>query len=181
MYGIAHPMKGKTFDEFYGIEKSHQIKEKIKKNAKPFWSNKKLQDSTKLKISETLKERFKNKENHPLYGKKLSKSSKKKISDTLIKYYQENPKIISDETKKKQSISASGNNNSSFTIYTIKNIETSEIVMFKGSNELKKFITQFKKEKGLGKTNPPSFNLLIKGKNTKYFSLIQKYYPNRKN
>lgn len=180
MFNKIHPMRGKTFDEFFGFEKSTEIKKLIKKNSNPSWKDKKLPKEMKDKISNTLKEWFKNNK-HPMLGKHLKDESKKQISKTLIQYYKENPKIVSEETRHKQSLSASGSNNSSFRIYKIKNLETLEILTFNGSDELKNFITNFKKEKGLGKTNPPSFNLLIKGENNKYFSLIDKYYPNRKN
>lgn len=181
LFSDSHPMKDKSFDEFFGVERSNEIKKIISKNAKPPWKNRNLTIEIKEKISNTLKDRFKNKENHPNYGKPVSEESKDKISKSLLKYFQENPKVVTDKTKQKQSLSSSGSNNSSFTIYRIKDLETNEILTFYGTEELRDFITKFKIEKKLGKTSSPSFNLIIKGKNEKYFNLFEKIYPNRKN
>jgi len=124
------------------------------------------------KISNTLKERFKDKECHPRYGKTITNESKDKISKSLINYFKENKKIVSDETKEKMSISAK---NKKFII-RIKEIETNNILTFNNTNELREFITNFKIEKGIGKTQPPSYNLLISGKNKKFFILLDKYH-----
>lgn len=179
MFGKIHPMKGKSFDEFFGIERANEIKKLVVENNVHYWKDKTLTKETKDKISKTLKRRFENKENHPAFGKKIAAESKKKISETLIKYFENNPKVTSEETKQKQSLSASGSNNSSFTIYKIKNLETSEILTFNGATELKEFIRNFKKEKGIGRTIPPSFNLLTIGRCNTYFQLVEKYFPNR--
>jgi len=193
-----HPMKDKSFDEFFGIERSTKLKKLISKNANPTNKGKKMsteycdnisksiqnwyKNKTEItqKISDTLKKRFENKENHPMFGKHHSELSKNKLSESLKKYYKEHKKIMSEETKKKISIRHIGDKNPSFVIYKIKNIETNEIITINGSNELKIFISNFKKEKGLGITSSPSYNLLITGKNEKYFILIDKYSPNRK-
>ncbi len=192
-----HPMKDKSFDEFFGIERSTELKKLISKNANPTNKGKKMSPEycdnisgsiyywyknnpdIKQKISNTLKKRFEDKKNHPRYGKSLNEKSKEKISKSLKEYFKENKKVISDETKKKISEKSAGDKNPSFVIYKIKNIETNEIITINGSNELKKFISNFKKEKGIGKTIPPSFNLIVSGKNEKYFILIDKYFPNR--
>lgn len=170
MFNKLPVIKGKSYDDFFGAEKSKEIKIKIKENANPFWKDKNLTEEMKNKISKTLKNRFENKELHPMYGKIMSTSSKKKISETLINYFKENPKIVSEDTKEKQSISAKER----LSLIKIKNIETSEILEFKGVSELKNFIKTFKIQNGIGKTNPPSYNLLINNKNEKYFILIEK-------
>lgn len=171
MYHKVHPMRGKSFDEFFG-DKSKDIKIKISKNANPFWKNKKLPDDMKQKISDTLKLRFQDKEKHSRFGKKLSNKSKQKISDSLVDFYKKNPKIVSNETRKKQSIAAK---NKKFII-EIKNLESNDIIKFYSIIELKKFISDFKKEKGICKTCSPSYSLLIKGKNNKFFILVDKYF-----
>ena len=199
MFNKIHPMKGKSFDEFFGIERSAELKNLISKNANPTNKGKKMSveycknisesicywyknnPDIKQKISNTLKKRFENKENHPMFGKHHSELSKKKLSESLKKYSKENIRNISDETKKKISEKSEGYKNPSFVIYKIKNIETEEIITINGSNELKIFISKFKKENGLGITSSPSYNLLISGKNEKYFILIDKHFPNRKN
>jgi hypothetical protein len=199
MFGKIPVTKGKTYDEFFGIEKSTEIKKKLSENAnipnkgkrmsKEFCDNisKSIyvwyenNKDVKERISETLKKRFENKENHPMFGKKHKESSKKKLSESLKEYYKENPpKKLSEEIKHKMSISSTGDKNPAFTIYEIKNLETNDILTISGSTELRNFISNFKKEKGLGKTNPPSFNLILNGKNEKYFILINRYFPNRK-
>jgi len=170
-------MKGKSFDEFFGLERSEKIKKLISNNANPFWKNKKLPEEMKNKISETLKNRFENKENHPMYGKKINQNTKNKISESLKIYFKKNPKIVSEETKNKMSISAK---KCKKFIIKIKNLETEEILTFNNTNELRKYISKFKLERNIGKTSSPSYNLLINGKNKKYFTLIDKYFLNSK-
>ena len=199
MFNKIHPMKGKSFDEFFGIERSAELKNLISKNANPTNKGKKMSveycknisesicywyknnPDIKQKISNTLKKRFENKENHPMFGKHLSEISKNKLSASLIQHYKDNPhKKLSDDIKKKMSISSIGSKNSSFTIYTIQNLKTSEIIILNGLKELKKFILNFKKENNLSRTNPPSFNLIKSGKCDRYFQLIDKKLFNKK-
>ena len=199
MFNKTHIMKGKSFDEFFGKERSNKIKELISKNSNPINKGKKMSQEhcnkisesiqkwyidnkdVKDRISKTLKKRFENKENHPMFGKHLSEISKNKLSASLIQHYKDNPhKKLSDDIKKKMSISSIGSKNSSFTIYTIQNLKTSEIIILNGLKELKKFILNFKKENNLSRTNPPSFNLIKSGKCDRYFQLIDKKLFNKK-
>jgi len=167
-----HPMKGKSFDEYFGKERSQEIKKIIVKNAKPPWKDVKIPDDMKNKISKTLKEKFKNKENHPRYGKINDCNSNKKTSKSLKIYFEKNPKIVSDETKKLQSMAAKNRK----YIIKIKNLETEEILTFNNTTELREYISKFKLERNIGKTSSPSYNLLINGKSDKYFILIDKYH-----
>lgn len=171
--------KGKSFDEFFGIERSSEIKKKIIENANPFWKNKKLPEFMKDKISKKLKNRFENKENHPRYGKKLEQNSKNKISDSLKNHFKEHPhphENISEETRHKMSISAK---ECKKFIIKIKNLETNELLTFFNTKELRSYISKFKSDRNIGKTSSPSYNLLINGKNEKYFILIEKYFINQ--
>lgn len=169
---IYHPMKNKSFDEYFGVERSEEIKKIISDNSKSHWKNKNLPEEMKNKISETLKIKFKNKKNHPRYGKKIDTESKNKISNSLKEYFKINPKNVSNETKNKMSESAKNRK----YIIKIKNLETDEILIFNNSKELRNFITNFKMERNIGKTSSPSYNLLISGKSEEYFILIDKYF-----
>jgi len=198
MFHKVHPMKDKSFNEFFGEEKSKKLKKKISNNANPPNKGQKMSkefcdkvsesinnwyknnEDVKKRISETLKKRYENKENHPMFGKKASENTKKKLSESLKEHYRKNKMIVSEETKKKMSANSIGDKNPAFTVYKIKNLETSEILIFYGSKEFRDFIRNFKTEKGSGRTSPPSINLIMIDKTDKYFQLIDKYYPNRK-
>jgi hypothetical protein len=55
-----------------------------------------------------------------------------------------------------------------------------DILIFNETKELRNFIGEFKKERNISRTSAPSYNLLMNGKNEKYFVLIDKYYLNKK-
>ena len=177
---IKHPMKDKTFDEYFGIVKSNELKEKISislKNGKAYWKGKNLTDETKQKISETLKKRFKNKENHSRYGKKLSDDTKQKISKSNKEYWKNNPHT--DDFKKMMSIKNSGENNPSFIVYTIINETTNESIELMGRDSVISYIMKYKeKNKILPKKSPSYIKLLSCGES--YPFTLTKFKLNKK-
>lgn len=79
--------KGKN-NPRYGKHCTDETKELIRKGLSEYyethdgyWSDKKMPDSAREKLSKSTKERFKNKENHPMYGRKCSEIQKKILSD----------------------------------------------------------------------------------------------------
>lgn len=80
---------GVSFDEFYGLEKSKEIRNKISKNNAHYWKNKKQSQETKDKraLANTGKKRTeetKNKIKNSLLGKKHSKERRKNESTSHI-------------------------------------------------------------------------------------------------
>ena len=173
----GHPMKDKSFDEYFGEDKSNELKIKISDNAKPYWKDKELTEEMKYKISETLKERFENKENHPMYGKTFSQESKDKKSKSMKMYWENNP--ATEEYKKIISEKTTGENNPCFIIYTLTNKETNEIVELKGRDSVIEYIMKHKKENNILPRRSPSHVKLLSSGESFPFTLT-KHKPNKK-
>lgn len=177
MYGSSewHPMKGKSFDEYFGIEKSNELKGQISiilKNGKAPWKDKNIPEYVKEKISNTLKERFENKENHPRYGTHLSEESREKISISLKEYYINNPNKIKRNDD-------GGDKNPSFTVYKIKNELTNEIIELGGRNSVEEYIMNYKKENNILPKRSPSHKKLLISENSYPFIFISKEKINK--
>lgn len=176
-----HPMKNKSFDEYFGINISNCIKNKISEsliNGKSPWKNKEISIETKEKISKTLKDLYKNINNHPRYGKHMSIESREKSSKTHKEWYKLNP--ITDEYRNKMSNKMKGENNPSFVIYTIINEDNNEKIELFGRESVKSYIMKYKDDNNILSKRSPSHTILLK-KFYSYPFTLTKYKPNKGN
>lgn len=106
MFGKTSFTKGKTYEELYGLEKAHELKELRRKNA----TGRKLNTTSIAKMSKSISLATKGKPKSESFKQKLKKAKseehKKSISKSLIgrERSKEHSKKLSDAIKKSRSI-----------------------------------------------------------------------------
>lgn len=104
---VAHTQEAADYWEQYFIEKYNSIDPKFGYNLRNGGSKGKLSEETKRKISQSRLGRFRNEEN-PFFGGKHTEVNKRQMSLTR------KGRIVSEETKRRLSISKSGNKNPNY-------------------------------------------------------------------